>query len=693
MKTEIIKTIDDLKKAIEGQYVLCLYGAGTISHKIIQVSNDFELSKKIQTIFVSQAGEEKNIDGIPIVEYQRSLVTDNTKVVIATTAYAEEVLSILKKDGINNIVKLDENFEKLLDAYINRKDIQQISAEKDRIIQEFKKEQRKSDYDIAFLTPPYWDMYSPFSAVPCLKARLKQEGYKVYQIDIGIICMHYAIRKYGKKVAKNLLSKQFFDKFVCGYEKNPYSSHEQYVKDMDFLQDSDWNVKKVKSRYKSMNFVQKCIVNKFYQDIYAADVVDIDFNKCVSISDSVERWNYKFLWNIFEDESVRTLFGALPDVIGISITSTCQFIPGCLLAQLIHQIKPEVKIIFGGSCADLFVNSEYPQKYDIYDYFDFVLIGEGETAATRTLQYIQGETDISQIPNLVVIDQSNQVKVNPVMIEDVLELPVPDYDDLDLELYLSPEIILPYQSSRGCHYGHCAFCNHDEKYRHNYRTKHMEKVVEDLIFLSKKYHTNCFQFVDEAIRPDCFRLLVDEMDHNQEFQNIRWFYYSRVSREYDKDLLEKAYRNGCRMVMFGVESFNQRLLNFIKKGISAETSKYCLKLFHQCGIKTYAWLMDNLPSETVEEAKEDLEEVKRMHEYIDAFSVGPFMLVKNTDMYKNLENYNIVEVNEQDSRRFQSHNNGTIVDKEEMLRFDREEYRKYQLSTFLFGDRYTLFFS
>ncbi len=220
----------------------------------------------------------------------------------------------------------------------------------------------------------------------------------------------------------------------------------------------------------------------------------------------------------------------------------------------------------------------------------------------------------------------------------------------------------------------------------------MKKVVEDMVFLSRKYGARCFQFVDEAIHPDCFREMVEEMAKNKEFQDITWFFYSRVSRKYDAELLKNAYENGCRMVMFGVESFNQRLLNFIKKGIMSETSKYCLQIFHDNHIKTYAWMMDNLPSETMEEAYGDLDELKKMMPYIDAFCIGAFMLVKNSDMYKNLAEYNIMSTNVDDPCRFQSHYDGKMIDKDEMLRFHREEYFRFQLEVFLTGNRYTLFF-
>lgn len=692
MGQETIKTIDDLIRIVEKPGKLYLYGAGAVSRKIIKVLEIIKRRDYVYAILVTNIKNQQTIDGIQIINYDKNKIKNDDKVLIATTAYMQEIYSALSRDNVNNLILVDEKFEEVLDVFIDKQEKQRICTVRDRLVWNFRKEQVETHYDIAFITPPYWDMYSPFSAVPCLKARLKQEGYEVYQIDIGIICTHYAIKRYGKEVIKKLLSPQCYEDLICCYEENPYTTYEQYINDMDFFYSQNFNVNEIKTRYKTMNFVQRCVVDNFYYGINSMDSSTIDFDNCTSIIDAVNMYSLKFMWEIFEEKSVKRLFSSLPDIIGISITSPCQFLPGCLLAKFIHQIKPETKIIFGGSCADLFINSEYIHKYDIYQYFDYILVGEGESAITQTIRSIHGEADISEIPNLAVIDTDNEVKLNNVIVEDVLKLPLPDYDDLDLGLYLSPELILPYQSSRGCHYGYCAFCNHDEKYRHNYRTKHMKKVVEDLVSLSKRYNCKYFQFVDEAIRPDCFRLMVEEMERNLEFADIKWFYYSRVSREYDQVILEKAYNNGCQMVMLGVESFNQRLLNFIKKGINAETSKYCLRLFKQCKIKTYVWLMDNLPSETIDEAKGDLEEVKRLREYIDAFSVGPFMLVKNTDMYKNLESYNIIEKNDLDPVRFQSHNNGQVIDKEEMLQFDAHEYQKYQLRTFLFGNRYTLFF-
>ena len=547
--------------------------------------------------------------------------------------------------------------------------------------------------DIVFLTPPYWDFYSPFSAVPHLVANIKKEGFRVGQYDIGIHYIHHLLEIKWKEAADYCLSNDFYETQIKGYINNTYHSYEEYKNDMWFLKNDDYfDVALVKSKYFKLNAVQRRVLDAFYLGVYLSDVVDIDFDNCNDLAKQVNEWDSRKLIKTLCGEELKGIFENVPNVVGISITSTCQFIPGCFLAKLLKTCRPDTKIVLGGSCVSIFAKSSYSCKTDLNQYFDYIIEGEGETALVCLMKHLRGMCRLEDIPNLLFISSDGEVHRSKLLVENVNELPAPDYDGLNLSLYLAPKVILPYQTSRGCHYGRCAFCGHDENYRHHYRSKQMNIVVEDLIWMSKRYDSHCIQFVDEAIRPDCFKTMVDEMDNYDDFKQIKWFYYSRVSHQYDKALVQKAHKNGCRMVMFGVESFNQRLLNFIKKGINAETSKYCLELFHQCGIKTYIWLMSNLPSETLKEARDDLEEVKKMKAYIDAFVVGPFHLWRSTDMYENQENYNIISIDPKDPRRFQSYKDGVVINKEAMLGFIEKEYSRYQQIYCATANRYTFFF-
>lgn len=683
-----LRSIQEFEQWILKEDKIYLYGAGKLCDKLLKKICHIGLYHKVQQILLSDISQKfSTLFGIEAVKFNRDSISREIPILVA--APKKEVVGYLRQKDINNIVVLADDFGYQLNENLNQLEMPDL---RERLYNDSKESSSMAEKDILFLTPPYWDFHAPFSAVPCLAAELRENGYSVDQYDVGIYCMHYLINEKWKEVAEQCLTESFYEGRFKDYEKNVYRSYTEYKNDMWFFQTEEFDIDLVKRRYSELNEVQRRVIEVFYNKIYSLDVSDIDFNRCKNLAYEINRWYSGNMLKTLHNEELRKMFCSIPRVVGISITSTCQFIPGCVLAEIIRQCRPDVKIVFGGSCADLFAKSAYAHKSDIKKYFDYIIIGEGETALVGLMRYFDQKVDLDTIPNLMFIDSDNEIRCSKQIVEDVNRLPAPDYDGLNMELYLAPKLILPYQTSRGCHYGHCAFCNHDEKYRHNYRSKKMDAVVKDLLALSKKYQTKYFQFVDEAIRPDSFKDMIEEMDRHEEFKEIKWFYYSRVSRQYDQQLLTKAYANGCEMVMFGVESFNQRLLNFIKKGITADTSKYCLELFHKCGIKTYAWLLTNLPSETLEEAKEDLEEVKRMKKYMDAFSIGIFRLEKNTDMYINPEKYNIVSIDPNNPNQFQSHKDGIVIDKKSIFNFYDKEYRRYQEQCQAAGNRYTLFF-
>ena len=684
----VIHSLEELQVWLAGTSSLYLYGAGIMCELLIKAMQFDNEDRKIESIWVTKKRNADRVKNEKVQEYVREKLEQNIPIILAVTSrHHDSILNQFKRDHVGNeLLLLSDEMESILKCYIKKKNEENIGKTL--------RSGRKPEYDIWFFSPPYWDVYSPFSAVPCLKASLEKEGYKVGQIDLGILTIHKVIQSKWKQAAEYVLSETFFREKVMLYEKNTYQKYEDYVHAMWFLEGDKFDYFSVKTDYFGLDEVQRGVLDVFYSYIYGMNLVDIDFDHCSSIDKVLNNTNFDMFYDVFKTEEVDNVLRAIPGIVGISITSTCQFVYGCYLAMLIKKYRPDVQIIFGGSCADLFINSKYTHKQDILQYFDYLVIGEGETALSMLLRHIsQCEGKIEEIPNLVLISESGEMTFTHQIMEDVDSLPAPDYDGLPLQLYLAPLLVLPYQTSRGCHYGMCAFCNHDPKYRHNYRSKNMQKVVSELVELSSKYHTGCFQFVDEAIRPDCFEKMVEEMDAYPQMKAMKWIYYSRVSRKYTKEVLMKARRNGCEMVMFGVETLNQRLLNFIKKGITAETSKYCLKLFHDCGIKIYAWLMCNLPSETLEEVRKDYEEVKEQLPYMDAFSVGPFGLYNNTDMSREPEKYNILEIKDDDPLRFVSHNNGTVIDKEAMLDFYANEYAKLQLQFCFTGNRYTVFFN
>ena len=180
------------------------------------------------------------------------------------------------------------------------------------------------------------------------------------------------------------------------------------------------------------------------------------------------------------------------DIIGFTLNYG-QFLPSLAIAKKIKQLNPEKKIVFGGSR----VVGELGRKVlAAFDYVDFAISGEGEESLYRFSSNYQ---DYKSIPNLIYKENSEIIWNKSDDSIDLNNLPIPSYSTFFDELNLcSLEIQqhyhysgkLPVEISRGCWWNKCSFCNHNIQYA-NYREKNVDKIIEEIDFLSDKYINVC----------------------------------------------------------------------------------------------------------------------------------------------------------------------------------------------------------
>jgi len=149
---------------------------------------------------------------------------------------------------------------------------------------------------------------------------------------------------------------------------------------------------------------------------------------------------------------------------------------------------------------------------------DFLCLGEGESAilalARRRAARDAGCTDwrravtISRDPRDdafiggLIPQPLGRTLLPAKRYEQVSTLAQYEYDGFDVhDGYLMPWPIVPYQGSRGCHWGICGFCDHEEGYRLHYRPKESAQVVDHMEHLRTQYGITHLQFVDKAIEP------------------------------------------------------------------------------------------------------------------------------------------------------------------------------------------------
>ena len=117
------------------------------------------------------------------------------------------------------------------------------------------------------------------------------------------------------------------------------------------------------------------------------------------------------------------------------------------------------------------------------------------------------------------------------------------------------------QATRGCPFP-CTFCSISEFFKRSYRKRPVEQVIRD-VRAAKATGSRYIAFVDDNIGVDfnyCRELweaLIPE--------NIIWVSQCSLQLSENEDMLDLAYRSGCRILSFGIETVNKKSLQHVDK--------------------------------------------------------------------------------------------------------------------------------
>lgn len=112
-----------------------------------------------------------------------------------------------------------------------------------------------------------------------------------------------------------------------------------------------------------------------------------------------------------------------------------------------------------------------------------------------------------------------------------------------------------------------------------------------------------------------------------------------------RELLTQMRDAGCLKIVFGLESFNQRVMDFMKKGIKQESVRRIVDDCVDLGIAVHCYVIVGFPTETQDEALETMNFVvdnKRLHDSY-GFSCQPclFDLEKEAPIMNDPGSYGI----------------------------------------------------
>jgi anaerobic magnesium-protoporphyrin IX monomethyl ester cyclase len=313
-----------------------------------------------------------------------------------------------------------------------------------------------------------------------------------------------------------------------------------------------------------------------------------------------------------------------PDIVGISIPTLDQMIAGMTLGHLIKAAGLPCHVTVGGPHISM-LREQLPKVPEIFRLFDSAVVFDGETALLRLAESLDGDGDLTKVPNLIYRAQHDAgvIRSTPVKVEPHPNL-LPDFDGLPLDRYLVPSPVLPMLSAHGCYHGKCGFCNVGYGGPGTFSQLDADLVVEHMLALHEKYGARHIFFADEAITPRNLKVMSAKLA--EAGSPVHWCGCVRFDAGLTRDLLEHMAQGGCRMLLFGLETAAERTIKRMVKGTKLPEMSRILRDSTAAGIWNHTFFFFGFPGETMEEAQETVNFVYAHQDAIHSASLGAFLL-------------------------------------------------------------------
>ncbi|MEM0128349.1 MAG: radical SAM protein [Thermoplasmatales archaeon] len=306
-----------------------------------------------------------------------------------------------------------------------------------------------------------------------------------------------------------------------------------------------------------------------------------------------------------------------PDLLGI--TSTTSMIPDAYsVAKFAKENNANVKVAIGGphvTFAQEMTLKESPQ-------IDYVVAGEGETIFSNLLLHLKGKKDIREIKG-ISYRGSEGIVVGPpeALIKDVDSIPLPSIDLLPMDKYVAGKKKFgTLMTSRGCPYN-CIFCSSSLQFGKIWRGHSTERVMTEIRRLVYDYGLHEIEFLDDTFTLNMKRAVEISNRIRDEKLDIKWSGSARVNL-FNDEIATAMRRAGAHTIYFGIESGNQKTLDFIGKGIKLQQAIDSVRKANSAGLNTLGSFIIGFPDDTKEEVKNTIKFAKKVKVRLAQFTIA-----------------------------------------------------------------------
>jgi len=290
----------------------------------------------------------------------------------------------------------------------------------------------------------------------------------------------------------------------------------------------------------------------------------------------------------FSERLTGILDGIRPQTVGLSLNYLAQAVCSFAILGFIRQRYSGIRIVLGGGLVTSWLSNP-AWRNPFTGLVDHLVSGPGEEAL---LSLLGREQEPGQAP--------------------------PDYQQLPLGEYLSPEPVLPYAASSGCYWRKCSFCP-EKTEAIPYRALPVKQVLKEVETLRDSVRPGLLHFLDNAVSPSLMKGLIERPP------GLKWYGFGRItSLLADPDFCRALRKSGCVLLKLGLESGDQKVLDETGKGTDLSVASEALQSLKRAGIATYVYLLFGTPAESIAGARRTLEFVVRHREGIGFLNLAVF---------------------------------------------------------------------
>jgi hypothetical protein len=513
---------------------------------------------------------------------------------------------------------------------------------------------------VALVFPPSADPTAPYLSVPTLTAFLRENGIEVIPIDANL----EAYTRLFTREHLALLARRI-DRRLRHLERRARLQHPEQL-DYVALQLGRRLSRKTPGKIEAAVAALRSEAVFFDPEGYYAAVgviedalrmiaaaytpLEIDFSHYRTPFSLLDvdciRQDARAEKNPFHDYFFDALSGKLAaaavDLVGISVAYTAQIQQAFTLGYVLRERLPRLHLVLGGpAVTQLFYRLDPQARFAALGPFETVILGEGEQ---RLLQVVR---DLDNGKATVGVLQGTLTR-------DLGALPPPDFKGLPLNDYFSPAAVLPYDATRGCYWGKCAFCHYGlaEKGTAPYRERPVPQVARHLKALAEQHGCHIFHFSQDVIAPKSLQRLSSAL--RRDGPSCRWATDLRPEPSLEPFLCRDLAKSGGLAVSLGVESGAPKILERIDKGLDRRAVVRAIDCLAQAGLAVEAMCFSGFPGETFKEAMATLALLEKERDRIALFMCGRFALTAGSRVAQRPWEYGLAELWTVGGDRFQT---------------------------------------